>query len=91
MIKEGKNAFRWDKTSCHRFESNEARLKMGILAYNLLHLLQKLYIRGEGGRRSVEWMIRRMINECEVLIPSQTLAGAGYVCFCIKASLPGSD
>ena len=62
MIKEGKNAFRWDKTSCHRFESNEARLKMGILAYNLLHLLQKLYFRGEGGRRSVEWMIRRMIK-----------------------------
>ena len=24
-IKEGKNTLRWDKTSCHRFESNEAR------------------------------------------------------------------
>ena len=29
-IKEGKNALRWDKTSCHRFESNEARLKMRL-------------------------------------------------------------
>jgi len=31
-IKEGKNTLRWDKTSCHRFESNAARLKMGLLA-----------------------------------------------------------
>ena len=61
-IKEGKNTLRWDKTSCHRFESNEARLKMGLLAYNLLHLLRKFYIRGEGVRRSVEWLIRRLIK-----------------------------
>jgi hypothetical protein len=27
-IKEGKNTLRWDKTSCHPFEANEARLKM---------------------------------------------------------------
>ncbi len=61
-IKEGKNTLRWDKTSCHRFESNEARLKMGLLAYNLLHLLRKFYIRGEGVRRSIEWLIRRLIK-----------------------------
>ena len=61
-IKEGKNTLRWDKTSCHRFESNEARLKMGLLAYNLLHLLRKFYIRGEGVRRSVEWLIRHLIK-----------------------------
>ena len=35
-IKEGKNTLRWDKTSCQRFEANQARLKMGVLAYNLL-------------------------------------------------------
>ncbi len=29
-IKEGKNTLRWDKTSCHRFPANEARLKMGM-------------------------------------------------------------
>ena len=61
-IKEGKNTLRWDKTSSHRFESNEARLKMGLLAYNLLHLLRKFYIRGEGVRRSVEWLIRHLIK-----------------------------
>ncbi len=40
-IKEGKNTLRWDKTSCHRFQANEARLKMGVLAYNLLHMLRQ--------------------------------------------------
>jgi len=40
-IQEGKNTLRWDKTRCTRFEANEARLKMGVLAYNLLHLLRR--------------------------------------------------
>jgi hypothetical protein len=31
-IKEGKNTLRWDKTSCHCFGVNHARLKMGALA-----------------------------------------------------------
>ena len=33
-IKEGKNTLRWDKTSCHRFAANQARLLMGVMAYN---------------------------------------------------------
>jgi hypothetical protein len=40
-IKEGKNTRRWDKTSCQRFEANQARLKMGVLAYNLLHMIRQ--------------------------------------------------
>ncbi len=39
-IKEGKNTLRWDKASCHRFSANQARLLMGVLAYNLLHMLR---------------------------------------------------
>jgi len=61
-IKEGKNTLRWDKTSCHRFGANQARLKMGALAYNLLHMLRKFYVKDEGVRRSVEWLIRRLIK-----------------------------
>jgi hypothetical protein len=61
-IKEGKNTLRWDKTSCHRFEANQARLKMGALAYNLLHMLRQFYVMGEGVRRSVEWLIKRLIK-----------------------------
>ena len=61
-IKEGKNTLRWDKTSCHRFGANCARLKMGALAYNLLHMLRRFYAMGEGVRRSIEWLIKRLIK-----------------------------
>jgi hypothetical protein len=47
-IKEGKNTLRWDKTSCQRFEANHARLKVGVLAYNLLHMIRQFYSLGRG-------------------------------------------
>ena len=61
-IKEGKNTLRWDKTSYHHFEANLSRLKMGALAYNLLLMLRQFYVKGEGVRRLVEWLIRRLIK-----------------------------
>jgi hypothetical protein len=39
--KKGKNTLRRDKTSCHRFAANEARLKMGFPAYNPLHPIRR--------------------------------------------------
>ena len=60
--KEGKNTLRWDKTSCQRFEANQARLKMGVLAYNLLHMIRQFYVWGEGVRRSIDWLIKRLIK-----------------------------
>jgi hypothetical protein len=62
-IKEGKNTLRWDKTSCHRFSANEARLKMGFLAYNMLHLIRRFYLWGEDRVHSIEWIIMRLIKE----------------------------
>jgi len=50
-IKEGKNTLRWDKTSGHRFSSNQARLLMGVLAYNLQQMLRRFYLVGEEVRR----------------------------------------
>jgi Transposase DDE domain group 1 len=61
-IKERKNTLRWDKTSCHRFFANQARLPMGVLAYNLLHILRRFYLVGEEVRRSMEWLIKRLIR-----------------------------
>jgi len=61
-IKEGKNTLRWDKTSCHRFAANEARFKMGFLAYNLLRLIRRFYLWGEDANRSIEWIIMRLIK-----------------------------
>ncbi|MFC1895546.1 IS1380 family transposase [Thermodesulfobacteriota bacterium] len=61
-IKEGKNTLRWDKTSCHRFAANQARLKMGFIAYNLLHLIRRFYLWGEDRCRSIEWIITRLVK-----------------------------
>lgn len=58
----GKNTLRWDKTSCHRFDANHARLKMGVLAYNLLHMIREFYLKDEEVKRSIEWLIRRIIK-----------------------------
>jgi hypothetical protein len=61
-IKEGKNTLRWDKTSCQRFEANQARLKMGVLAYSLLHMIRQFYVWGEEVKRSMDWLIKRLIK-----------------------------
>jgi len=34
-IKEGKNAIRWTRLSCHGFKQNAVRLQLFALAYNL--------------------------------------------------------
>lgn len=61
-IKERKNTLRRDKTSCHRFAANQARLLMGVLAYKLLHMLRQFYLMGEEVKRSMEWLIKRLIK-----------------------------
>jgi hypothetical protein len=61
-IKEGENTLRWDKTSCQRFEANQARLKMGVLAYNLLHMIRQFYVWGEEVKRAIDWLIKRLIK-----------------------------
>jgi hypothetical protein len=50
-IKEGKNTLRRDKTSCHRFAANQARVLVGCLAYNLLHMIRDTTFRGQ----SADW------------------------------------
>jgi hypothetical protein len=37
-IKEGKQAIHWTRLSCHRFQANEARLQLTLLANNLGNL-----------------------------------------------------
>jgi len=34
-IKEGRQTTSWTRLSCHRFRSNEVRLQLAMLAYNL--------------------------------------------------------
>jgi hypothetical protein len=41
-IKEGKQAVKMTRLSCHRFRSNEVRLWLSIIAYNLGNLWRRL-------------------------------------------------
>ncbi len=43
-IKEGKQAARWTRLSCHRLRANEVRLQLSVLAYNLLNLWRRLVL-----------------------------------------------
>ena len=40
-IKEGKNAVKWTRLSCHDFVDNQVRLQLFVLAYNLGHFLRQ--------------------------------------------------
>jgi len=35
---------------------------MSFLAYNLLHLIRRFYLRFEKTRRSIEWIIMRLVK-----------------------------
>ncbi len=41
-IKEGKQAVKMTRLSCHRFRSNQVRLALSVLAYNLGNLWRRL-------------------------------------------------
>ena len=41
-IKEGKQAVKITRLSCHRFRSNQVRLALSLLAYNLGNLWRRL-------------------------------------------------
>jgi hypothetical protein len=61
-IKGGKDTLRVDKTGCQRFEANQARLKMGVLAYKILPMIKQFSAWGEEVKRSVEWLMKRLIK-----------------------------
>jgi len=43
-IKEGKQAVKMTRLSCHRFRSNEVRLWLSVIAYNLANLWRRLML-----------------------------------------------
>jgi hypothetical protein len=42
-IREGKQAVKMTRLSCHRFRSNEVRLWLSVIAYNLGNLWRRLF------------------------------------------------
>ncbi len=52
-IKEGKQAVKMTRLSCHRFRSNEVRLWLSVIAYNLGNLWRRLVL----PRRIAHWSL----------------------------------
>jgi hypothetical protein len=52
-IKEGKQAVKMTRLSCHRFRSNEVRLWLSVIAYNLGNLWRRLVL----PRRIENWTL----------------------------------
>ncbi|MGA2404373.1 MAG: transposase [Syntrophobacteraceae bacterium] len=51
-----------DLASCHRFATNQARLLVGYLACNLLHMIRDTAFLGESVKPSMESIIRRLVE-----------------------------
>lgn len=52
-IKEGKQAVKMTRLSCHRFRSNQVRLSLSVIAYNLGNLCRRLVL----PRRIEKWSL----------------------------------
>jgi len=75
-IKEGKNALRWTRLSCHDFVDNQVRLQLFALAYNLGNFLRRLAL-----PRSVKHWSLTTLREKLVKIGAKVVTHARYVIF----------
>ena len=75
-IKEGKNAIKWTKLSCHDFVDNQVRLQLFALAYNLGNFLRRLVL-----PNSVKHWSLTTLREKLVKIGAKVVTHAHYVVF----------
>ena len=61
-IKEGKQAVKMTRLSCHRFRSNEVRLWLTIIAYNLGNLWRRLVLPQRIGTWSLTSLQQRLVK-----------------------------
>ncbi len=61
-IKEGKQAVKMTRLSCHRFRSNEVRLWLTIIAYNLGNLWRRLVLPQRIGSWSLTSLQQRLVK-----------------------------
>ena len=75
-IKEGKNAIRWTRLSCHDFVDNEVRLLLFVLAYNLGNYLRQAVL-----PRSVSHWTLTTLREKLIKIGAKVVTHARSVIF----------
>jgi hypothetical protein len=61
-IKEGKQAVKMTRLSCHRFRSNEVRLWLSVIAYNLGNLWRRLALPSGIGNWSLTSLQQRLVK-----------------------------
>jgi hypothetical protein len=61
-IKEGKQAVKMTRLSCHRFRSNEVRLWLSLIAYNLGNLWRRLVLPNRIGNWSLTSLQQRLVK-----------------------------
>jgi hypothetical protein len=61
-IKEGKQAVKMTRLSCHRFRSNEVRLWLSLIAYNLGNLWRRLVLPKKIGHWSLTSLQQRLVK-----------------------------
>ena len=61
-IKEGKQAVKMTRLSCHRFRSNEVRLWLSVIAYNLGNLWRRLVLPKRIGTWSLTSLQQRLVK-----------------------------
>jgi hypothetical protein len=61
-IKEGKQAVKMTRLSCHRFRANEVRLWLSLIAYNLGNLWRRLVLPGRIGNWSLTSLQQRLVK-----------------------------
>ena len=61
-IKEGKQAVKMTRLSCHRFRANEVRLWLSLIAYNLGNLWRRLVLPARIGNWSLTSLQQRLVK-----------------------------
>jgi hypothetical protein len=75
-IKEGKYALNWTRLSCKHFISNQVRLGLFVLAYNLGNFLRRLVLPG----KIKHWSLRSLLTKL-IKIGAKVLRHSRYVTF----------
>ena len=75
-IKEGKYALNWTRLSCKRFISNQVRLWLFVLAYNLGNFLRRFVL----PRKIKHWSLRSLLVKL-IKIGAKVVRHSRYVTF----------
>ena len=75
-IKEGKYALNWTRLSCKNFVSNQVRLGLFVLAYNLGNFLRRLAL----PREIKHWSLRTLLTKL-IKIGAKVVRNSRYVTF----------